>query len=362
MQIRKILIFNPFGIGDVLFTTPLIRNLKENLRECSISYIANRRTESLLEHNPYIDKVFVFEKDELRNLGRKSKPALIRQLYNFYKQIKKESYDVVFDLSMNQQYGFFLKLLNISMRIGYNFKKRGRFLTHSIDLPFGFKDKHVARYYLDLLGFLKIKASEYPFEIYISEQDRLRALDIFTKYGLKNHDIILGICPGSGDSWQDSAYYKRWPKENFIRLCNLFNKEKGFKIVLFGSKKEKDLCDEIAKSLDGEPLNLCSKVTLGQFCCLLSLCSLIITNDGGPFHISQSLEKSVIGFFGPVDERVYGVYPGHKNSYAIKSDVSCRPCYKGFKFQGCSLDKKCLRDIDYKYVVSLVEELLNGRN
>lgn len=28
MQINKVLIFNPFGIGDVLFSMPLMRNFK----------------------------------------------------------------------------------------------------------------------------------------------------------------------------------------------------------------------------------------------------------------------------------------------------------------------------------------------
>ena len=37
----KILIVNPFGIGDVLFTTPLIAALKEHISGVTISFIGN---------------------------------------------------------------------------------------------------------------------------------------------------------------------------------------------------------------------------------------------------------------------------------------------------------------------------------
>ena len=35
----KILLINPFGIGDVLFSTPLIRILKDNFPESALYYI-----------------------------------------------------------------------------------------------------------------------------------------------------------------------------------------------------------------------------------------------------------------------------------------------------------------------------------
>ena len=46
---KKILIVNTFGIGDVLFTTPFIRNLKRHFPKASISYLANRRAAPILE-------------------------------------------------------------------------------------------------------------------------------------------------------------------------------------------------------------------------------------------------------------------------------------------------------------------------
>ena len=38
---KKILIINPYGIGDVLFTTPVISNLRRAYPQATIAYLAN---------------------------------------------------------------------------------------------------------------------------------------------------------------------------------------------------------------------------------------------------------------------------------------------------------------------------------
>jgi hypothetical protein len=56
---KKILIINIFGIGDVLFTTPLIRNLKEHFPSCFIGYVCGKRAYDVLKDNHSIDKLFI---------------------------------------------------------------------------------------------------------------------------------------------------------------------------------------------------------------------------------------------------------------------------------------------------------------
>jgi lipopolysaccharide heptosyltransferase II len=355
---NKILIFNPFGIGDVLFTTPIIRSLKNNLKDISISYLCNRRTYPLLKNNIFLDKVLIFEKDEWRVLAKHSKRKFIKEIINFFRRIKKDKFDIIFDLSLNSSYGFFFKMLGIKKRIGFNFKNRGRFLTHKIELPFGYKDKHVSRYYLELIKFVDIYPYEYKFDLFLSKEALRKAEKMLSILGLKKDDSIIGVCPGSGDSWQNTAYFKRWPKENFLKLCSILQEEFNVNIILFGSKIEKDLCDYIYEGMKKKPINLCGKINLEEFCAMVSFCKVIITNDGGPFHIAQALEKKVLVFFGPVDERVYGAYPTDKNCIVLKKDLSCRPCYKEFKFKGCSFDKRCLRDIKVEEVMLSFKKII----
>ena len=73
---KKVLIINTFGVGDVLFTTPLISNLKTNYPGLYIGYICNRRTSALLERNPKVDRIFIYERDEFYAAYQRSKIAL----------------------------------------------------------------------------------------------------------------------------------------------------------------------------------------------------------------------------------------------------------------------------------------------
>ncbi len=357
MKTNNILVFNPFGIGDVVFSMPLIENLKESLN-ARITYICNRRVYPLLKDNPLLDKVLVFEKDEWKAIARKSKFQFFKKLFSFRRDIKKSKFDIIFDLSLNAQYGLFFKIAGVRTRIGFNFKKRGRFLTHKIDIPQGYKDKHVARYYLSLLWFLDIDPKEYCFDLFIPRKKIKAAEGILRKHRISKDAFLVGVSPGSGDSWGNTAYFRRWPRTNFTALCSLLQKKIGAKIIVFGSKSEISLCSYLYDNLEEKPIDLCGKINLEEFCGLVSFCDLILTNDGGPFHIAQALHRKIVVFFGPQNEKIYGVYPEGSNCLVIKKDLCCQPCYEGFRFKGCKYDKKCLREISPEEVFPMVEKLI----
>ncbi|MDD5195785.1 MAG: glycosyltransferase family 9 protein, partial [Candidatus Omnitrophica bacterium] len=340
------------------FSTPLIRNLKENFKDAPLTYICNRRAESLVKDNIFLDKVLVFEKDEWRAQARQSKFEFLRKFFSFLGEVKREKFDVMFDLSMNSQYGFFFKMAGIPKRIGYNFKDRGRFLTHKLELTQGYSESHVTDYYLELLKFLNITPKKYPFDLFLKD-DILKAAEELLRTNLLDKDsFLVAVCPGSGDSWQETAYFKRWPQEYFLEVCQWLQTGLGAKIILFGSKVEQSICDYIYNGLSDKPLNLCARVNLEEFAGLLSFSKLVLTNDGGPFHMAQALKKKTVVFYGPVDEKVYGAYPDRKNITLFAGDLPCRPCYKGFKFPSCSLDKKCLRDITPQEVIPAIKQLI----
>ncbi|MFA5271189.1 MAG: glycosyltransferase family 9 protein [Candidatus Omnitrophota bacterium] len=358
MQVKKILIFNPFGIGDVLFSMPLVRNLKESIKDVSIVYLCNARVYPLLKNHPLLDEVLIFEKDEWREVLKLSKFSFIKKAWLFFWQIKKQKFNVVFDLSLNSQYGFFLKMCGIKKRIGFNFKNRGRFLTDKIEINSGYNDKHVARYHLELLKFLNITPKDYKFDLTITEDTLNNVKGIFEQHGIKQGDLVIAVCPGSGDSWRDTAYFKRWPEEHFLDLCRRIKDELKAKIVLFGSKSEEKLCFDILQGLNGNAINFCGKISLEEFTAAISLSNLVITNDGGPFHIAQALNKKAIVLFGPVDEKVYGAYPLTDNCVVFSKVISCRPCYKSFRFNGCTIDKQCLREITVDEVFLAAKKML----
>lgn len=333
-------------------------SIKENISGVTIHYLCNQRVFPLLKNYSLLDKVFIFEKDEWRDALKKSKLDFFKKAVSFFKEIKKENYDIVFDLSLNSQYGFFLMMSGIKRRLGFNFKNRGRFLTDKIDITYGYNEKHVAKYHLKLLEFLNITPKDCKFELFVSDESVKKTKETLDRYGIVKGDLIVAVCPGAGDSWGGTAYFKRWPQENFLKLCGKFKDELNVKLVLFGSKPEEGVCSYISSELKDKVIDLCGKIDLQEFCAAISMCNLVITNDGGPFHIAQALSKSSIVLFGPVDEKVYGAYPLTDSCIVFAKHISCRPCYKSFKFNGCNNDKQCLREIGVDEVFIAAKSLL----
>src|SRR5262245_5375776 len=137
----KILIVNIFGIGDVLFTTPLIRNLRRHFPDAAIDYVSNKRVAPILEDYQEIRKVFVYERDEFAAVQKKSKKEFLKKVSAFVSTIKAERYDVLFDFSMNQMFNVISSLMGIKARIGFNYKNRSRSLTKKVNIT-GFHGKH----------------------------------------------------------------------------------------------------------------------------------------------------------------------------------------------------------------------------
>ena len=59
----RFLIIRFSSIGDIILTTPVIRHLKKQVENAEIHYLTKSAYASLLEANPYIDKIHSFDGD-----------------------------------------------------------------------------------------------------------------------------------------------------------------------------------------------------------------------------------------------------------------------------------------------------------
>lgn len=354
---KKFLIINPFGIGDVLFTTPVIHTLKDAFAGVKIGYLCNRRSAPILEANPYLDYLFVYERDEFEALRRKSFFAWIKKLTAFLREIKKERFDVAFDFSLNTQYGFFSWYAGIKERLGYDFKKRGRFLTKKISLA-GYAEKHIVDYYADLLKYIGLDLKYRNLELYLKDEDIRRAEEILVNNNIGPSDFLAAIIPGAGRSWGKDAPFKHWPAENFAELADKLVENYKAKIIIMGDFSERQISKKILERMRYEAVDLTGMTTLGELAALLKRMKLVVTNDGGPLHMAVALGVKTVSIFGPVDERLYGPYPPSQERIVVKKDVSCRPCYMNFRMPICRYDRQCLKSINTEDVFDAVRKLL----
>ncbi len=348
---KNILIVNPFGIGDVLFTTPLLKAIKTSLPEAKIGFLCNRRVYPLIKDIPFIDWVFVYERDEMEDIRRRSLLLWLRAHRKLIGEIREKRFDAAIDLSLNTKFGAFLWLAGIKKRIGYDYKKRGKFLNYKIPLE-GYKEKHIVEYYLDMLKHIDMNnltaAKNYSLEV---KKD--------FAFGKENYQRpYIAIAPGGGSSWGKDAFRKRWPEERFAELLNILSTNIQGSFFLVGSRKEREILEKI-KSVSKKEIKIIDNLNLPEYAAFLKKMDILICNDGGPLHIAISVGTKTVSIFGPVDEKIYGPYPPDSQKHiVITKDLPCRPCYQNFRLEPCPYNLRCLREISAEEVFEAVKKLL----
>ena len=272
--------------------------------------------------------------------------------------IKKQKFDVVLDFSLDHRYSLIAKFLGIKKRLGFNYKNRGRFLTDKIDID-GYSHKHVVEYYLDLLELLGIKAKRYDLELFVSENNKIKAKNILSGFGIDDQDLVIGIAPCAGASWGQDAFLKHWPAIRFGQLADRIINDCKDKIVILGDASEKPIVEMIINTMHNKVINLVGRTSLEELSAVINNLHILITNDGGPLHMAVALGKKTVSFFGPVDPRVYGAYPPDgKRHIILRKALDCSPCYSKFHLNPCQKNKECLKMIDVEEAWEAVNRLL----
>lgn len=360
-QYRSIMIINPYGIGDVLFSTPLARNLHEAYPQARISYLSNQRTEFVLRDNPLINKIFIYDRDEFVNTRKRSFTKWIKMHFALLGAIRQERIELAVDLSLNTFFGIIAMLAGIRTRVGLDYHNRGKFLTKKRYVE-GFDDKHAAEYYLDLLEVMGLPLRNSGLEIYTNSRSRAWA-EQFVKDNCEGMTgPLIGIAPLGGETWGEYANRKRWPPGHFADLVDGMVEKFHARVLLYGgSKDDVDISDIMSKIKNKTACHPMIGQSFEHVIASVDKCDLFISNDTGLLRFADALGKKIIAFFGPVDEKVYGMFPfDPKRHVYMTRDLSCRPCYRRFRLGPCDKDMACLKGISVDEVMQAVAKLLSN--
>lgn len=292
--IKKILVISLTNIGDVILTFPVIDVLRRDCPEAELSVVIGPKASSLLDGNPQLKDVFIFDKHQ----------SGFRKLSWVWK-LRQERFDLVVDLR-NTAIPFLLS---------------AKYRTSPAGKPVSGQhmcEKHLSR----------LKAV-FPFEtpsterhaVCLDDQPGVHVLDSHIRPGEK----FAVIAPGAADS------AKRWPRERFVDICRRLQ-EKDLKIVLVGDVSDRIIADEMTVQLKQGVLNLCGRTDLRQLAGILNHCELAVVNDSGIMHLVSYLDRPVVAVFGPSDPQCYG--PWSRRSCFVKrgeeiSTVSVEDVWKG---------------------------------
>lgn len=307
----KILIVNVNWVGDVIFSTPFIRAIREAHPEAHIACLLHPRCKEVLESNPQLDEIIIYD-EEGKHKSPFGKAMLISQL-------RKKNFDTAFILHRSFTKALITYLAGVKNRIGYHTKHRSVLLTKAIEEPSD--ELHKVEYFLNIARSCGIRPRDNTYEFFIENSDRKTVSNFLQDNGITEMDVLVVLCPGG--NWDP----KRWPKENFAKLADLLVEKTGAKIVIPGANKDLRLAEDIKKMMKHQPVIACGRTNLKELGALLERASLVIANDTGPMHLAVAMKTKVIALFGPTSPHITGPY-GRGNHRVLFRNETCEvPCY-----------------------------------
>ncbi|WP_027128457.1 glycosyltransferase family 9 protein [Fusobacterium perfoetens] len=327
----RILIIRLSSIGDIILTTPILKQLKEKYPNITIDFLVLKNFKDSIEGSPYIDNLILFDKKI--NDGYKN----IKELA---KKLNKNNYDYVFDLHRK----FRSKLISNGIKAKtFTYPKRKIWKTLLVRLKVikYHVDDSIIKNYFKAFKVLDLKYKFEDLHFPFTKQDLER---------VKEFGGLFAIAPGA------SKETKKWLPENFGKLAKKLYAKYNIKTVLLGGKEDIERCNLINNISDNSCINLAGKLSLKESGALLSISKLLITNDSGPFHIGRGVGCKTFVIFGPTDPNMFQF---NKDTTLIYSNEKCAPCSLHGEKQCPKKHFNCMNNIKVDYVFNLINKDLN---
>lgn len=287
-----------------------------------------------MEHNPYLDRLEIFEGD----------------LKETITVLKKENFDLVIDLQKNLRSR---KIRNGLGKAWYSFPKlnirKWLYVRWKINLM---PDKSIVSRYFEAVRPLKVSNDGRGLDFFIPDEAKTKLEDLPT-----GHLAGFVACVIGG-----SFFTKKFPVEKWQELIKITN----FPMVLLGGPEDREAGEEIAKTNPGKVYNACGKFSLLESADLVRRSRVVISNDTGLMHIAAAFQKPIISLWGNTAPDM-GMFPyyGQNNLKTQPSPLSvimenkglsCHPCSK-LGYAKCPKGHfKCMKDLSVLKINAAVHQ------
>ncbi len=309
---KKVLIIKQRQLGDVLMGTAAIQAFKEAFPEASIDFLTEKKCLPIVEHNPYINNLFVID--------RKQENSFSKQIA-FYRNIAKNNYDTVIALQTLPRVLLQVFFTKAKYKVGpYSKAYKNLLFTHLTKIE---KDYPAIENIEILKPFGIKKPSLITGKFYLSEEDRKIAKNILSEngYNFENADNKLIMI-----DLTHKDYKRAYPPHHYTKLLNHIHKEIPNSFFYFpcapGEEEQVKACTKeiIAKDRFIIPKK---SPTLSQSAAIMSMSNYHIGACSYPRHLAVSFDipsTSLIGI-----SHTNWDYKSDKH-LVVRANRDCQPC------------------------------------
>jgi len=268
----KVLLWKIGALGDVVMTTPLVRQLRRALPQAEIDYLTGHRCTAILQGNPHLDRVCGFDESILYG-GQAARVAEIFPLLR--------GYDCVFTLDKHWIFALLARMARVPVRIGFRRRlHEGWMLTQTV--RYGAL-RHEIDYYLDLLA-----AGGWP----VARADVALQAPTEADFAVPSGATVL--INSGGDNANERSSVRRMPDALFGALLEACAARGP--VVFVGSAAEAGYYERFGGA---GSTNLCGRTNLAQAVGVLRQAARVVTTDTGLMHLAAAVNPQVTAVFGP---------------------------------------------------------------
>jgi heptosyltransferase II len=305
--VRRILIVAPSWIGDALLAQPLLARLKHKHPDALVDALAPVWTAPVLRRMPEVNEVIdaPFGHGELKLIGR----------WRVAKSLRR--YDQAFVLPNTFKSALIPFFAGIPLRTGFVGEFRHGLLNRVHRLDEGALPLMAERY--AKLAEAPDEPPARPLPEGKLRVDPVNLAAALARLGLSRAKPVVAFCPGA-----EYGPAKRWPARYFAELATALA-ARGRAVWLFGSGKDREIGEEIARLSSGAAVNLCGATDLASAIDLLSLAEAVVSNDSGLMHVAAAVGRRVIALYGSSSPE--HTPPLSKIARVVRTGIACSPCY-----------------------------------
>jgi heptosyltransferase-2 len=296
VQIRSVLLVRLDEIGDVVLTTPLLRELRRNMPCAWITLIVKPAAYNFVELCPHVNEVLTFNWQGhglLEPFQRHWRALTVARRF-----LRKRHFELAIlpRWDIDWYHGTFLAYFSGAMRrIGYSEKvatAKQKF-NHGFDslLTEVFPNNTLineVQHNLDVVRVLGGEVREDHLDLWLSADDERFADNFLQLHETRSDDLLIALGPGAGSP------KRRWPLESYSQIGNWLQNNCQTKIIIIGGPEDGYIGRELQSRLGPTAIDATGKATLRQSAALLKRCALYIGNDAGPMHIAAAARTPVV--------------------------------------------------------------------
>jgi len=328
---QRALLINSTALGDLLFSTPAIRALKETYPDWHLDLLVNPAYAALAAHNPHLERLIPF-------------PGRSWRLWGLMRELKRGQYDLVIILHGNDPEATLLAWAAGSPHLigsaasPLSFAYAARVARTD---PF----EHAIERRLNFVRLLGADTADKSMQLLLPPGEPERAAELLSRHFGKKPSLLVAFHPtGSGS-------YKWWPRESFAALGDYLHKAYGASFLIISGRRDRPEAEALAARLRGPSLVTGGRLPLPTVAALLSHGRLLVANDSGPLHLALALGVPSIALMGADHPRRVGPYQVDWGAFLYRKEEVCpqEHCLN----QRCA-DNRCLQAIKVVEVIDLL--------